>query len=446
MEILIYGSSDIGHMVAMRLCQEHNVTLIDALERPTEKFANLDISFISGSGSDVTVLEQANVASLDLFIACSDLDEANVVACWTIKKIVDLETICFVHSKELYKNLNGTDKYFSRYDIDAVIWPQHLLTQDIFRIISVPDAIDVEHFAEGQGKLFEYRIKENSSLINIKVRDCAFPPDVLIVGITRDNQLFIPDGSTVILYDDKVIFIGTGPALDELAARIFQQRNPIHTAAVIGGGNVGLLLATKLEEAGVKVKLIEQDAERCLYLADHLGKSLILQGDGTDVELLEGEMVGDADVAVAVTNNDEKNLLCSLLMKQLGCERIITRVENTRNVNIFERVGIDVVVSPRESALTELLNRVQTHNVDILALVEGGQGELLRVTLPDDFVETRVMDIRFEVNAIIGVVRRGRRITIPSGMTMVRAGDILKIFTMTADAEVIKQYFSSLAG
>jgi trk system potassium uptake protein TrkA len=442
MDILIYGATEIGHMVATRLCQEHNVTLIDAVERLPEKFANLDIGFISGSGADVIALEQGNIEDLDLFIACSGLDEANIVACWTVKKIADLETICFVYSKELYGNLNSTDKYQSRYDIDVVIWPQYLLTQDIFRIISVPDAIDVEHFAEGQGKLFEYRIKENSSLINIKVMDCPFPPDVLIVGITRDNELFIPDGSTVILYDDKVIFIGTGAALDLLSATVFQQGNSIQTAVVIGGGNVGFLLATKLEQAGIRVKLIEQDKERCLFLADHLKKSLILHGNGTDLELLEGELIGQTDVAVTVTNNDEKNLLCSLLIKQLGCERIITRVENTRNINLFERVGVDVVVSPRESALTELLNRVQTHNVNILALVEGGQGELLQIAMPDDFVETRVMDIRFEVSGIIGIVRRGRRIIIPNGMTLIQPGDVLKIFTMAEDAEIIKQYFT----
>ncbi len=442
MEILIYGATEIGLMVATRLCQDHNITLIDAVDRLPDKFSNLDIGFINGSGADVIALEQGGVADLELFIACSDLDEANIVACLTVKKIADPRSICFVHSQELYRNLKFIDKYRSRYDIDVVIWPQRLLTLDIFRIVSVPEAIDVEYFAEGQGKLFEYRIKQNSNLINVKVMDCTFPPDVLIVGITRDNQLFIPDGSTVILYDDKVIFLGTSPALDLLAATMSQQTNAIKTAVVIGGGNVGFLLATKLEEAGIKVKLIEQNEERCIFLADQLKNSLILNGNGTDLEILEGELIGQADVAVTVTNNDEKNLLCSLLIKQLGCDRIITRVENTRNINLFERVGIDVVVSPRESALTELLNHVQTHNVDILALVEGGQGELLAVTLPDDFPETRVMDIRFAVSAIIGVVRRGRQMIIPNGMTMILPGDMLKIFTMADDAETIKQYFS----
>lgn len=445
MNLLIYGATELGYMVALRLYQEHSITLMDDLEKIPEKFNNLDISFISGSGADVDALEQAEVKKCELFIACALLDEANIVACWTVKKIVDIETICFVCTMELYKNLASPkqNRYLTRYDIDTIIWPEQLLTQDIFRIISVPDAIDVEYFAEGRAKLFEYRIKEDSILLDTRVMDCSFPKDVLIVGITRDQNLFIPDGSTVIKEDDKVIFMGTGPALDSLAATIFQANNRTHTAVLIGGGSVGFMLAQKLEQAGIRVKLIEQDKSRCVFLADKLKKSLILHGDGTDLELLEGESVNDADVIVCVTNNDEKNLLCSLLVKQLGSDkRIITRVSNVRTAQLFERVGIDVVVSARESALKELLNRVQARNVDILALVEGGQGEVLRLTLPDDFADTRVIDLKFEVQAIIGIVKRGRLLLIPRGDTVLQAGDQLKIFTMAEDAETIKVLFS----
>lgn len=443
MNILIYGATEIGYMVALRLYQEHSITLIDDLERLPDKFNNLDISFMSGSGADVDALEHANAAKSDLFISCSALDEANIVACWTVKKIADVETICFVRTMELYRNLASPvgSRYQTRYDIDTIIWPEQLLTQDIFRIISVPDAIDVEYFAGGRAKLFEYRIKDDFIFIDKKLMDCRFPQNVLIVGITRNQNLFIPDGATTIQLEDKVIFMGQSQALDSLAAGIFQKNNAIKTAAVIGGGSVGFMLAEKLEQAGIKVKLIEHEKSRCVFLADNLKRSLILHGDGTDLELLEGEAIGDADVTVCVTNNDEKNLLCSLLVKQLGSERIITRVGNARNAVLFEKVGIDVVVSPRDSALKELLNQVQSHDVSILALVEGGQGEVLRLKLPEDFQDTRVMDLKFQARAIIGVVKRGRRIIIPRGDTVIRAGDMLKIFTMAGDAEIIKTLF-----
>lgn len=445
MDLLIYGTTELGYMVALRLYQEHSITVIDDLEKLPDRFNSLDISFVSGSGADVDALEQANLKNCELFIACAELDEANIVACWTVKKIKDIETICFVRTMELYRNLVSPkqNRYQTRYDIDTIIWPEQLLTQDIFRIISVPDAIDVEYFAEGRAKLFEYRIKEDSILCNSRVMDCSFPDNVLIVGITREHNLFIPDGATVILDDDKVIFMGTGQALDTLAATIFQSANSIKTAVLIGGGSVGLMLAQQLEQAGIRVKIIEHEKSRCVFLADKLQKSLILHGDGTDLELLEGEAIGDADVAVCITNNDEKNLLCSLLVKQLGTDkRIITRVSNARTAQLFERVGIDVVVSPRESALTELLNRVQARDVNILALVEGGQGEVLRLTLPDDFSETKVMDLKVDAQAIIGLVKRHRRLIVPTGDTVLQAGDLLKIFTMAEDAEAVKKYFA----
>lgn len=445
MNLMIYGATDLGYMIALSLYQDHSVTLLDDLEKLPEKFNSLDISFVSGTGADIDALEQADAEQSNLFIACSSLDEANIVACWTVKKIASIETICFVHTMELYRNLISARQkhYQTRYDIDTVIWPELLLTQDIFRIVSVPDAIDVEYFAEGRAKLFEYRIKGNSSLLDTRVMDCSFPPDVLIVGITRDEKLFIPNGSSVIQEGDKVIFMGLGPALDTLAANIFQSNDHIKTAILIGGGSIGFMLARKLEEAGIRVKIIEQDEERCTFLADNLGKSLVLHGDGTDVGLLEEESVGEADVSICITNNDEKNLLCSLLIRQLGPDhRIITRVSNTPTAQLFERVGIDVAVSPRASALTELRNRVQARDADILATVGGDQGEVLRLTLPEDFPDTQVMDIAFEARAIIGVLKRGHHLIIPTGLTLLRAGDHLKIFTMAEDSKAVKELFN----
>lgn len=444
MKILIYGASEVGYMAALRLSKDHDITILDEQDGIPEKFANLDVSYVNGSGADVLALEQCEAAAKDLFIACSVRDEANIVACWTVKRIADIETICFVRTMELYNNLMfySQGRYRAPYDIDTVIWPEQLLTQDIFRIVSVPEALDVEYFAQGRAKLFEYRIKKDSLISEKRIMDCAFPENVLIVGITRKNKLFIPDGSTIIELNDKVIFMGKGSALDILAARFFQKSNRIGRVVLIGGGSVGFLLAEKLEQAHIRVTIIEHDKDRCLFLANSLKKALVLHGDGTDFELLESEAVGDADAIICVTNNDEKNLLCSLLVKQISKGRIITRVGNSQTALLFDRVGIDVVVSPRESALKDLLNRVQAHDVDILALIEGGQGEVLRITFPEGSPETRVADLTFSAKAVIGAIERGRLIIVPQGKTKIQGGDLLNIFTMAEDAEAIKKMFA----
>ncbi len=443
MDILIYGTTEFSYLVAARLHQQHNITILHDSGEISDKFGNLDVSIVEGSGGDIAVLEKIEAVKSDLFIACSTIDEANIVACWTIKKIADTETICFIAKAALYKNFSSIthNQYQTRYDIDSVIWPEQLLTQDIFRIISVPEALDVEFLAGGKAKLFEYRIKENSAIVDKTIKDCHFPKNVLIPGITRDGRLFIPNGATTIRLHDKVVFIGTSMALDTLAADFFKHDRKVKTVSIIGGGSVGFMLAEKLERTGIKVKLIEQSPQRCAFLADSLKKTLVLQGNGTDLELLESEAIAAADACICTTDNDEKNLLCSLLIKQLGSRRIVTRVGNIQNYELFEHVGIDVVVSPKASALTEVLNRIQAQKVDVIALIEGGKGEVLRLTLPDTFQEIRIKDMQLPVNAIIGVIIRGHKVIIPNGENTLQARDRLKIFSMKEDSEKIKEFF-----
>lgn len=443
MDILLYGTTEISYLIASQLHQQHNVTILSDNPKLDEKFNNLDISMSEGDGGDIAALEKIDAAKADLFIACCSLDEANIVACWTVKKIADIETICFISKPSLYKNFSSTiqSNYQTRYDIDSIIWPEQLLTQDIFRIISVPDALDVEFLAGGKAKLCEYKIKENSDIIDRRVMKCNFPKNVLIAGISRDDRLFIPSGETQIKLHDKIFFIGTSIGLDSLAADFFKHNNKVNTVSIIGGGSVGFMLAEKLEGQGINVKIIEHDTERCDYLANTLKNTLVLKGDGTDLELLESEAIAEADVCVSTTNNDEKNLLCSLLLKQLGSQRTVTRVSNLQNYDLFARVGIDVLVSPKTSALTEVHNRIQSHDVHIIALIEGGKGQVLELTTSSSFDRIMLKDFKFPVNAIIGVIIRGHRVLIPSGNTLICPGDQLKIFTMQEDSETIRNLF-----
>ncbi len=443
MKIVIFGATETGYLVANALHVNHDITLVDPCETIPEDFNKLDISFVSGNGSNVNVLESANVKKADIFIACSDLDEANIVSSWTAKKISNIETVCFVSKFEYVESLASSkgSLYESEFGIDHVIWPEELLTQEIFRIISVPEAIDVEHFEGGKARLLEYRIKDDSDFIGKQIKDCFFPENSLIVGITRDAKLFIPDGATEFQAGDKVIFMGTEQALNALARNFFQKTQKVNNAAIIGGGNVGYMLAQNLEKIGIKTKIIEADFERCEYLSDNLKKSLVLHADGTNIELLESEEIGDTDVIVNVTNNDEKNLLCSLLAKQLGVKRVITRVGNARNVDLFEKVGIDVAISPMDAALNDLRNRLIERDIDILAIVERGQGEVIEVSVPDRHTDIEVKDMQFPAKAIIGAIKRGRKILIPKGDTLIREDDNMIIFTTSEDAPQIKEFF-----
>ncbi len=443
MKIVIYGATEVGCLLATEFFEDHDITVIDKEENRTEEFDKLDISFVQGNATDINVLKSADIINSDVFIACTPLDEANIVACLSAKKVSGIRTICFV-SKAEYQNTMELDKsndYLGDFFIDYVIWPEALLTQELFRIVTVAHALDVENFADGRARLLEYKVRPGSSIVGKMVKDCGFTRDTIIVGIKRDDLLFIPNGLTEINENDKLIFMGTSHSLDILAGTFFHEKEQVKSVAVIGGGNVGYMLAKSLEDMKIKTKIIEKDYDRCEFLAQELHKTLVINGDGTNLKILDEEEIGSSDVVISVTNNDEKNLLCSLLVKQLGVKRVISRVSKVLNVPLFEKVGIDIAVSPKTSAINEVRNDLDENDVDILATVEQGQAEVLEILVKDEFNGKKIMDLRFPAPAIIGVVQRRNQVIIPKGDTQLRELDILIIFTKADTAQQIKSYF-----
>ena len=443
MKIVIYGATEVGCLLATEFFEDHDITVIDKEENRTEEFDKLDISFVQGNATDINVLKSADIINSDVFIACTPLDEANIVACLSAKKVSGIRTICFV-SKAEYQNTMELDKsndYLGDFFIDYVIWPEALLTQELFRIVTVAHALDVENFADGRARLLEYKVRPGSSIVGKMVKDCGFTRDTIIVGIKRDDLLFIPNGLTEINENDKLIFMGTSHSLDILAGTFFHEKEQVKSVAVIGGGNVGYMLAKSLEDRKIKTKIIEKDYDRCEFLAQELHKTLVINGDGTNLKILDEEEIGSSDVVISVTNNDEKNLLCSLLVKQLGVKRVISRVSKVLNVPLFEKVGIDIAVSPKTSAINEVRNDLDENDVDILATVEQGQAEVLEILVKDEFNGKKIMDLRFPAPAIIGVVQRRNQVIIPKGDTQLREHDILIIFTKADTAQQIKSYF-----
>ena len=443
MKIIIYGATEVGCLLATEFFEDHDITVIDKEENRTEEFDKLDISFVHGNATDISILKTADIYNSDVFIACTTLDEANIVACLTAKKISGIRTICFVSNEE-YKNSmepNKTSDYLDDFFIDYVIWPEELLTQELFRIVTVAHALDVENFADGKARLLEYKVNTGSSIVGKMVKDIGFTKDTIIVGVKRDNLLFIPNGLTEINEDDKLIFMGTSHSLDILAGTFFHDRESVKSVAIIGGGKVGYMLAKSLEVMKIKTKIIEKNYERCEELSENLNSTIVLNGDGTDLKLLNEEDIELSDVVISVTNNDERNLLCSLLAKQLGVKRVIARVSKVLNIPLFEKVGIDIAVSPKTSAINEVRNDIDEADVDILATVEQGEAEVLEIAVKKEFDGKIIKDIRFPAPAIIGVVQRRNRVIIPKGDTQIKQKDVLIIFTKTDSVDKIKELF-----
>ncbi len=444
MKIIIYGANEMASSIAAEFFEDHDVIVIDPVQKNLDSFSRLDIGIICADALNIKNLKKADIISADTFIAVSDNDESNIIACLMARQISDVQTICFVQKKESMESLNSLkDECKSSYAqcIENIIWPQNLLMQEIFKIITVPDAVDVENFAQGRARLFEYRIKEDSELLNKKLKDCYFNSETLVVGIVRNSELFIPSGNSEFFLNDKIILMGTPIGLDICASELFESKGRVKKIAIIGGGSVGAELAAALEKTSMKLKLIENNYERCEILSQELKKTLVLNGSGTDLELLEEEEIGKCDVVIAITNNDEKNLLCSLLSKQLGAKKVITRVSQGTTANLFERVGVDVAISQREACVDEIKNRIIDSRAGVIATVERGQGEILEIQLSKDFTPRQLCEINISAKGVIAIVKRGSKVIIPKGQTQIRPNDTLLIFTKTDDVKAIGEFF-----
>ena len=235
--------------------------------------------------------------------------------------------------------------------------------------------------------------------------------------------------------------MGTSHSLDILAGTFFHENEQVKSVTIIGGGNVGFMLAKNLEDMKIKTKIIEKNYERCEYLAQELTSTLVINADGTNLKILDEEEIGSSDVAIAVTNNDERNLLCSLLVKQLGVKRVISRVSKVLNIPLFEKVGIDIAVSPKTSAINEVKNDIDETNVDILATVEQGEAEVLEIPVLQEFDNKLIKELRFPAPAIVGIIQRRSNVIIPMGDTKLKHHDILIIFTKAESVGKVKEYF-----
>jgi trk system potassium uptake protein TrkA len=447
MRVVIVGGGEIGYAVAQGLAEKNEVFVVDHKLEIADRFEPLDVQFVLGTGTSRDVLVRAGADRADVVVACTGLDEVNIVSCAVARQIAQPRTICFV-SREDFVQEDATARGLAGFGIDRVIWPEAQLAQEIERIVRVPGALDAESFADGAIRLVEYRLEPDSPFIG-RVADLHLAANSLIVAVRRGDEFFIPRGASTLEARDKVLVMGGPDALIDVRRRM------IHTAeaarqrvTIIGGGDVGLQLAERLERNldGLELVLIERDPARGELVAARLQHTLVLSGDGTDLELLESEDVGRSDVLVGVIDNDERNLLASLLARQLGVRRIITRVSKRTNLRLFERVGIDIAISARGAAVASVLHQIRGDQTRLLAVVEEGAGRVLELDVPGGYAPRALRELAPPLNSIIGAIVRNSRAFVPRGTDRVEPGDRLIVFTTYAAADEVRDYFTRVNG
>jgi len=447
MHIIVVGGGEIGFALAQALCERHEVFVVDHAPQVADRFEQIDAQFLSGSGTNADLLGRAGVAKADVLVACTGLDEVNIVACALANKMGPARTFCFV-SREEFLDLPSDEKGLAQFGISQVVWPEAQLAADIERIIRVPGAVDAAVFAGGAVHLLEYRLQADSTLIGRRLADLGLPHGALVVAVRRGESVFVPRGDSLLAAGDKAVVMGLPDALAEVGRRATPaESSSRQRVTIVGGGDVGLRLAERLEAVGsIDLTIVERDVSRGELLAARLHRTLVLNGDGTDLELLESEGIGRSDVLVSVIDNDERNLLTSLLGRQLGARRVITRVSRRAHLRLFERVGIDVAISARGSAVTSVLNHIEGGAARLLALVEQGAGRVLELDVPAAFGGRMLRELTPIPDTIVGAIVRSGEALVPGGSDRILAGDRLIVFTTESAAARARDYFTGARG
>jgi trk system potassium uptake protein TrkA len=442
MRIVIVGGGEVGSALARGLAADHEVAVIDHNQAVADRFASLDVDFIHGSGTNEDVLARADIKNASFFIACTGLDEVNIVACAIANRISNPQTICLVSRADFLGS--ASHEGLAPFGIDRVLWPEAQLAVDIEQVVTAPGAIDAEVFAGGVVRLLEYKLDAGSPLLRASVGGLRLPRGSLIVAVKRAGRLFVPRGSTQLEAGDKIILMGTPEAMREVERIVRPGANQgRQRVTIIGGGDVGLQVAERLEKVdNVEVRIVESGEERGAVLAAGLTRTLVINGDGTDLEFLESEDVGRSDVLVCVIDNDERNLLASLLGRQLGVPKVVTRVSRPGNLRLFERVGIDVALSARGAAVASILHQISGGTSSLLAVLEHGEARVLELTVSPNFVPRQLKGIGTSEDVIVAAILRGDHAIVPRGDDRIEPGDHILVFCTKAAADRVQAYFS----
>jgi trk system potassium uptake protein TrkA len=443
MHLIIIGGGEVGFALARTLSEEHDVVVIDHNSAVADRFSSLDVEFLHGSGTNSALLRRAGMERCGLLVACTGQDEVNVIACALANRIGSPETICLVSKEDFLQPEGGGALLREQFGIDRVLWPEAQLADDIVRVIQAPGAIDAEAFLEGRVRLLEYRLEDRSPLAAAPLASLKLPPGSLAVAVKRGEQFLIPRGKTRLAGGDKVFLMGTPDAMREVQARVLAGRaGARQMVTIIGGGDVGFRIAQELDRTpDIELRVIESNQQRGEMLAACLSRALVLHGDGTDLALLEAEEIGRSDVLVSVIDNDERNLFASLLGRQLGVKKIITRVSKAGSMRLFERVGIDVPLSARGAAVASIVHGVTGGRSTLLAVLEEGQAEILEVKVPSGHAPTPLVKLQAPPDSIVGAIRRGDRVIVPHGSDEIRGDDTLLVFTTAASAPQVRDFF-----
>jgi len=436
MKIIILGAGQVGGSLALSLANENNdITLVDTDATVLQDIQDrADLRTIIGEASHPSVLSQAGAKDADMIIALTNSDETNMVACQvaytlfhTPTKIARIRAVEYLSYSDLFVQ--------EALPVDVLISPEHLISQYIQRLIEHPGSLQVLDFAEGKVKLLAMRAELDGPLIGKRLDEIweAMPEtEAKVIAIYRNNKSITLHTEGHIQADDEVFFLASSFNATSLTAQLRGTDKPYKRVLLAGGGNIGLHLAKSLESK-YQVKIIERSPERAGYLSESLNKTIVLQGDAADQDMLREENIENMDVFCALTNDDEANILSAMLAKRLGANKVMSLINRPSYVDLVESGMIDIAISPQQVTLGTLLTHVRKGDIVSVHSLRRGAAEAIEAVAHGDKKTSKVVgrsieQINLPNGATIGAIARGEEVMMAEADITIESEDHVIIF------------------
>ncbi len=453
MKIIICGAGQVGGQIARHLAREegaNRVTVIDQnaglVRRITEAY---DVGGVVGFASHPDVLERAGARDADMVIAATLSDEVNMVVCQVAhsifsvpRKIARLRSQAYLTA--IYSDLYRTD----HLPIDVVISPEYAVADAVIQRLTAPAAFDIGAFLDGGAQLIGISLDGACAVLNTPLRQLSelfSTLRVVVVGVRRGERLFVPDPNDQLYGSDQIYVIAATTDVSRVMEVFGKTHLTVTRALILGGGNIGLNVAQKLEadKRKVRVKVIERNRERAEKVADALKRTVVLNGDGLDLDLLEEANVTNTDAVLALTDDDKTNILACVRAKTEGAKMVVALVNDPSLIGLIAPMGIDAYVNPRATTVSSILRYVRHGRIRSVYSIGDGEAEVIEAQVLGTSAISGKMVRETDVppSALIGLIRKGERVISPKGDTRIEEGDVLTIFAMRESVAEVERLF-----
>ncbi|TDJ71100.1 MAG: Trk system potassium transporter TrkA [Planctomycetota bacterium] len=444
MNIVIVGAGEVGtHLADILSREKHSVSVIDPDPSKARRLMeSLDVQALVGDGTRADILTQAGASKADLVVAVSDDDRVNMLACVFAKQM---------GAKRLILRLKDTGmlagyRYFYKQTLgfDVVLSTEELAAEEILGTVREHHALEVETFADGRVQLRRLRLREESELTSEPIARLRLPAGVLIVAVARKESFVLPDGDHQLQVGDQIYLIGQAGDLDAFE-RMAGERTALRRSVVImGAGGIGREVTRKLRgTSGISIRVIERDANRArAFASENTSDVLTIVGDATDIDLLLEERIGEANIFIATSGDDEQNMVACQLARSLGVERTVAMVNKSGYRQIYDLLGIDQAIAPRVLCSNSILRFVHSGSVAAISVIGDGRAEVLELHVGfKEGKEIKVKNLGLPRGAVLGAIVRKEQVIIPNGDTPVAAGDQVIVFTLPENLEQVEHIF-----